>query len=100
MYETDLAGSAVVTDRLLTSEELAERLAVPAKWPLEQARAGNIPFLKLDRYTRFSWPQIEEWLESLSAGGGPTFRKHNPKRADEACKHAVAAGCTPTEVER
>ena len=67
-----------MTERLLTSEELAERLSVPAKWPLEQARAGNIPHLRLGRYVRFSWPAIEEWLETLAAGGGPAFRRHQP----------------------
>lgn len=67
-----------MTDRLLDATELAERLNVPAGWPLEQARAGNIPHIKLGRYVRFSWPDIEEWLGTLTAGGGLSFRKHNP----------------------
>jgi excisionase family DNA binding protein len=68
-----------VTDRLLEAREVAERLSVPPTWPLEQARAGNIPHLKLGRYTRFDWPEVVEWLESLKAGGGPAFRKHRPQ---------------------
>ena len=69
---------AALTDRLLTAAELAERLNVPAKWPLEQARAGNMPHLKLGRYVRFDWDEVAAWLESLKAGGGPGFRKHQP----------------------
>jgi excisionase family DNA binding protein len=70
-------------ERLLTSAELAERLSVPAKWPLEQARANNIPHVRLGRYVRFSWPDVETWLESLKTGGGPAFRKHHPNRCCE-----------------
>jgi excisionase family DNA binding protein len=68
-----------VTDQLLTSEELALRLNVPKGWPLEQARAGTIPHLRLGRYVRFSWPAVEEWLGTVAAGGGPAFRRHTPK---------------------
>jgi excisionase family DNA binding protein len=67
-----------VTERLLTAAELAELLSVPAGWPLEQARAGNLPHLRLGRYVRFSWPDVEEWLQNVKSGGGPQFRKHKP----------------------
>jgi len=53
---------------------------VPAKWPLAQARAGNLPHVKLGRYTRFDVADVDAWLESLKAGGGPTFRRHHPER--------------------
>jgi excisionase family DNA binding protein len=64
--------------RLLTAAELAERLSVPASWPLEQARAGNIPHVRLGRYVRFEWEDIAVWLESVKSGGGPAFRRHKP----------------------
>jgi excisionase family DNA binding protein len=67
-----------MSDRLLTAEELAERLGVPAKWPLTQARAGHIPHLKLGRYVRFDVDDVERWLETVKAGGGPAFRRHRP----------------------
>jgi excisionase family DNA binding protein len=67
-----------VTERLLTAAELAERLNVPPGWPLEQARAGNIPHLRLGRYVRFEWGEVAAWLESVKAGGGPHFRKYRP----------------------
>jgi excisionase family DNA binding protein len=64
--------------RLLDAAELAERLNVPKNWPLEQARAGNIPHVRLGRYVRFEWSDIEEWLASQKTGGGPSFRRHQP----------------------
>jgi excisionase family DNA binding protein len=69
---------AGVTERLLTAAEVAERLNVPAGWPLEQARAGNIPHVRLGRYVRFEWSEIEAWLETVKTGGGPAFRRHRP----------------------
>lgn len=68
-------------ERLLTAEELAVRLGVPAKWPLAQARAGHIPHVKLGRYVRFDVADVDRWLESVKAGGGPAFRKHRPESA-------------------
>lgn len=68
-----------MTERLLTSEELAERLGVPAKWPLQQARAGHIPHVRLGRYVRFDRVDVDEWLETVKAGGGPQYRRHGPQ---------------------
>ncbi len=68
-----------MSDRLLTAAELAERLNVPAGWPLEQARAGTIPHVRLGRYVRFQWDDIAAWLETVTAGGGPAFRRHRPR---------------------
>lgn len=63
----------------MTAEELAERLNVPARWPLEQARAGAIPHVKLGRYTRFDWDDVEAWLAECKQGGRATaFRRHTP----------------------
>jgi excisionase family DNA binding protein len=68
-----------VTDRLLTASEVAERLGVPAGWPLEQARAGTIPHVRLGRYVRFQWEDVAAWLETCKQGRTPTtFRKHRP----------------------
>lgn len=67
-----------MTERLLTAEELAERLGVPARWPLAQARAGNIPHVKLGRYVRFDADDVDQWLETVKRGGGPAFRRHHP----------------------
>ena len=70
-----------MTDRLLTAEELAERLGVPAKWPLAQARAGAIPCVRLGRYVRFNTDDIDLWLTTCKQGGRPTaFRTNHPTR--------------------
>jgi hypothetical protein len=54
---------------LLTSEEFADRLRVPASWVREQTRSralegDPIPHLRLGRYVRFRWgsPELEAWL--------------------------------------
>jgi excisionase family DNA binding protein len=63
-----------VSERLLTAEELAVRLGVPAKWPLREARAGRIPHVRLGRYVRFDSGDVDRWLESVKSGGGPRGR--------------------------
>lgn len=57
------------TFELLTAEELAERLRVPASWIREQTRSRSLqgdplPHLRLGRYIRFQWgsPELEGWL--------------------------------------
>jgi hypothetical protein len=57
------------TFELLTAEELADRLRVPASWIREQTRSRSLqgdplPHLRLGRYIRFQWgsPELEEWL--------------------------------------
>jgi excisionase family DNA binding protein len=56
-------------DRLLTAEELAERLRVNTEWVWAQARAGRIPHVRLGRYRRFRESAIEAWLSELETGG-------------------------------
>jgi hypothetical protein len=55
--------------QLLTAEELAKELRVPASWIREQTRSRNLqgdplPHLRLGRYIRFRWgsPELEAWL--------------------------------------
>ncbi len=60
-------------DRLLTAEEIAERLGVKTQWVWAQARAGRIPHVRLGRYRRFRESAVEAWVcqleaESTSAG--------------------------------
>jgi excisionase family DNA binding protein len=70
-----------VSDRLLTIEQVAERLAVPPGWVAQSARDGRIPHLRLGRYVRFRWEDIETWLREQAAGGGAMARprKHRPR---------------------
>jgi excisionase family DNA binding protein len=66
-----------VTDRLLNAAEVAERLAVPRSWVLESARSGAIPHLRLGRYLRFSWPDVEAWLAECRKPGRPIAFRRN-----------------------
>lgn len=68
-----------MSGRLLTAEEVAERLGVPARWPLAQARAGHMPCVRLGRYVRFDADDVDAWIASLKTGGGPAFRRYQPK---------------------
>ena len=52
-------------DRLLTAEEIAQRLGVTTQWVWAQARAGRIPHVRLGRYRRFQEPTIEAWIRQL-----------------------------------
>jgi excisionase family DNA binding protein len=55
--------------KLLTAEEVADRLDVGVKWVWAQARAGLIPHVKLGRYKRFRSEAIDAWLAQLEDGG-------------------------------
>jgi len=59
---------------LLTPEQLAERLAVAESWvrekTRERARARDkdpLPVIRLGKYVRFRWSDVEAWLERQNA---------------------------------
>jgi excisionase family DNA binding protein len=51
--------------RLLTVDEVADRLGVTKEWVWAQARAGRIPHVRLGRYRRFREESIDAWLRSI-----------------------------------
>jgi excisionase family DNA binding protein len=51
--------------RLLTAEEVADRLGVTKDWVWAEARAGRIPHVQLGRYRRFREDALEAWLAEL-----------------------------------
>jgi excisionase family DNA binding protein len=55
-------GSAHDVDSLLTARELAERLNLPESWVRNEERAGRIPGVRLGKYVRFKWPDVERTL--------------------------------------
>ena len=68
--------------RLLTVDDVAERLGVTKDWVWAQARAGRIPHVQLGRYRRFRAEALDEWLDELErrsvdehAAKGPDFRR-------------------------
>jgi excisionase family DNA binding protein len=54
-------------DRLLTAEEVADRLGMRTDWVWAQARAGRIPHVRLGRYRRFRESALEAWISGLEA---------------------------------
>jgi excisionase family DNA binding protein len=66
-------------DRLLTADEIAERLGMKTEWVWAQARAGRIPHVRLGRYRRFRESAVEAWLRDLETGG--TTAAPTPARA-------------------
>ena len=67
--------------RLLTVDEVAERLGVTKDWVWAQARAGQIPHVQLGRYRRFREDAPERWLEELErkAATRPTPARNTPR---------------------
>lgn len=60
-----------MTGRLLTADEVAERLSVPVSWVRESSRSGAIPCVRLGRYVRFVEADVESWLEGCKQPGRP-----------------------------
>jgi len=66
-----------VMDRLLTAEEVAQRLGVRTQWVWAQARAQRIPHVRVGRYRRFRESAVEAWVCELSARA--------PRRRERRC---------------
>jgi len=60
---------------ILTPEELAGRLKVEVSWVYENTRKrasvrkiDPLPNIRMGKYLRFYWPEIEKWLERHQGG--------------------------------
>jgi len=53
---------------VLTVEDVAEQLAVPASWVAQAARRGILPSRKVGRYRRFLQADVDEYLEGVRQG--------------------------------
>jgi excisionase family DNA binding protein len=60
---------------ILTPEQLAERLQVQVSFIYEntRSRAGRrnddpLPFIRMGKYLRFYWPEVEKWLQRRQGG--------------------------------
>ena len=63
--------------QILTPEQLAERLQVQVSFIYENTRkragrrnADPLPCIRMGKYLRFYWPEIEKWLERKQGGQG------------------------------
>lgn len=53
---------------LLTAEQAADLLNVPASWVLAEARADRVPHVRLGRYVRFEAGELESWWQTRARG--------------------------------
>jgi hypothetical protein len=58
---------------LLTPAQLAAKLSVPVSWIREKTRerarkrdADPLPCVRLGKYVRFDWSQVQEWVRRQS----------------------------------
>lgn len=58
---------AAVRRSLLTADDVAALLGVPASWVYEQSRRGRIPTVTLGRYRRYRREAIDAWIAQLEA---------------------------------
>lgn len=58
-YNGDMSAASIDNDRLLTIDELAERLQYSPDWIRDQVKLGNIPVIRFNaRAWRFHWPTV------------------------------------------
>lgn len=60
-----------MADRLLTAEDVADRLAVPVSWVRESTRSGAMPVVRLGRYCRYDEADVLAWLDRCKQPGRP-----------------------------
>jgi len=57
--------------RLLTADEVAEKLGTTKRWVYAETRASRIPHVRLGpRYVRYREQAIDAWLASIERGAG------------------------------
>jgi excisionase family DNA binding protein len=71
-------------DRLLTADEVAQRLGVRTQWVWAPARAQRIPHLRLGRYRRFRESAVEAWICELERESTTTANGTTPRRRPAA----------------
>jgi excisionase family DNA binding protein len=54
---------------LMSAPDLAKLFGVPESWVREQARLGNLPFIKLGHYVRFRIEEVEQFLAARAGKG-------------------------------
>ena len=66
--------------RLLTVDEVAERLGVTKDWVWAQARADRIPHVQLGRYRRFREETLEAWLDEIETTAAASSASSSHRR--------------------
>lgn len=58
LADTNSTAATMSEPRLFTSQELHERLKIPATWFEEQARLETIPCVRAGKYVRFDLDEV------------------------------------------
>src|SRR5436190_427433 len=74
-------------DRLLTADELAERLGMKTEWVWAQARAGRIPHVRLGRHGRLAHNQELYQLSYAHRAGDESTSAARPFEAQGVGAH-------------
>jgi excisionase family DNA binding protein len=59
------------SERLLTAQEVAEKLQKTPRWCLSEARAGRLPHVRLGRSVRFRESSIDALVRQIEQGPLP-----------------------------
>jgi excisionase family DNA binding protein len=54
--------------RLLTAEQVGQRLQLPKTWIYAAARRGELPCVSAGRYRRLDWADVEAWIARKKQG--------------------------------
>lgn len=80
-----------MTAPLIAAKAAGELLGVPHTWILRQARADQIPHVRLGHYVRFDADQLLEWARNRARG--PVYPLQTANGGPGAA--ATAQGPTP-----
>ena len=58
----------MTTSPLIDAEGAADLLGVNRSWVMDAARRGQIPHVKIGRYTRFFADDLEQWARARQVG--------------------------------
>jgi len=76
-----------MTEQLLTTEELADRLAISPRTVIEWARAGRIPEIRASsRIRRFDYVDV---VAALKANPNPKRARLNPPGVADVTREAI-----------
>jgi len=60
--------SQATLGKLLSSEQVAEKLGKPTSWVYNNLRREGIPFIKLGQQYRFVEEKVDAWIQSKTEG--------------------------------
>lgn len=73
-------GSAGLSDRLMTTQEVCELLRVSKTYIYWLTHQRKIPHIKMQGHLRFRRPEIDEWLRAQEVRSGNTQEREEVVR--------------------